>query len=65
MREAQNLIILCKKGKKWQGKYEIWGGITQICDNHPDIIYKDIRLMKFPFTYKDYQFIKLEYRTKY
>ncbi len=47
-----------------EGLHEVWGSLTDICDNHEEIKYPTIKGRKFPFKYKGYDFIKVPYKTK-
>jgi len=41
---------------------EIWGSLTEICREHPDIDYRAISRKKFPFDHQGLRFVKLGYK---
>lgn len=55
----ENVIILTKDGVA-----ECWGSITEICRNHPELKYGYVKGLKFPFTYKGFEFKKVKFKTK-
>lgn len=54
-------IIIIQKGEL----KEVWGTLTECCNNHPNFNYGYLKHLKFPFEYKGYSFTKIYYRTKY
>lgn len=54
----QNVIIL-----KYGDTYEAWGSLTEICEVH-GLSYNYLKQKKFPFKYREYEFIKVSFRKK-
>ena len=59
MKQWQNVIVI-QKGDK----IELWGSLIELCKAHDEFSYYTIRYKDFPFTYKGWDFNKLQYRTK-
>jgi hypothetical protein len=57
----KNIIILINSEKE---EFETWGSLTELADNHSDIIHSSIKNKKYPFTYKGYDFIRVPWREK-
>lgn len=55
--ERKNIIIL-SDGKS----FEVWGSIAEICKTH-NLSYNYLKTIKFPFTYKGIDFIKVPFRS--
>ena len=56
---AERAIII-KSGDQYEG----WQSVKEMCKNHPEFSYNYMKRLKFPFTYKGYDFIRVPWREK-
>lgn len=56
---AERAIII-KRGDQYEG----WQSIKEMCKAHPEFSYHYMKRLKFPFTYKGYDFIRVPWREK-
>jgi len=56
--KRKNIIILTDGTS-----FETWGSLTELCKEH-GFSHNYLKRLKFPFTYRNLQFIKTKFRTK-
>lgn len=54
--DRNNIIILTDKEY-----YEAWGSLSELCEKH-GFSYNYLKRLKFPFTYRGLEFIKVPFR---
>ena len=54
--DRNNIIILTDKES-----YECWGSLSELCEKH-NFSYNYLKRLKFPFTYRKLEFIKVPFR---
>ena len=59
MLKGGNVIILVN-----EGQHEVWGSLAEICRTYK-FSYGYLSRKKFPFKYRNLQFIKKKFRTQY
>jgi hypothetical protein len=55
--QRQTVIVL----EKCPNIVECFGSLKRACKEHPELVYNTIKAKKFPFSYKDYVFHRVQF----